>query len=372
MVGTIAEPAALDRSGWSAGLQVERELAPGAIGAPATGQRLVITWEELAPARPPRFAAGDRVLLALVPLPDGSLWRQRFPRRDALAVGGDGHAFLRAPDEATIEGVTRWRTLSALERDGTPGAAALAGLVARGGAPLAEAAVARLAEIPGLATRLDETAVADLTAALTVPGRPDAVRLALLGITGAQRIDALRPAVVARTTGGPPLAAAAWEALADLDGGLPEETLRRLLASDDPEVRAVAARRAAGTPLEARAAELARRDPAPIVRAAAVGALVGTRQPKGIELAFDALSDSAPEVRGAAAQGLGAIGPEVVPRLLALAQGTSGPTAAGAITALSYAGAEGRDALHEIGESHPDPATRQLARLFSGEEIHQH
>jgi len=312
------------------------------------------------------------VLVALVPLPGWSLWRQRFPRRDALAVAGDGHAFLRAPDPATTEALARWRSLPPAERDAAPGAGALAGLIARGAPTLAEAAVARLAEIPGLATQLDESALKDLSAALADPARPDAVRLAVLRLAGAQRIAALRPAVAARTDGGPPLAAAAWTALADLDGGLPEATLRRLLASDDAEVRAVAAGRSAGTTLEARAGELARRDPAAVVRAAAVRSLVATRRPAHIELAFEALSDAAPEVRTEAAQGLGALGSEVVPRLRAMADASSGRDAAGALTALAYAGPEGRAALREIARTHPDPGTRQAARLFAGEPLREH
>lgn len=158
----------------------------------------------------------------------------------------------------------------------------------------------------------------------------------------------------------------------ELDGGLPAPTLRRLLASDDPELRAVAASRAAGTPLAARAAALARRDPAPVVREAAVRALVATRDPPYVDLAFEALSDPALGVRGAAAQGLGAIGSALVPRLRALAEASSGREAAGAITALAYAGAEGREALHAIARSHPDAATRQLARLFAGEPLRAH
>src|SRR5690606_15489150 len=150
------------------------------------------------------------------------------------AVAEQGQAFLREPDPATIEALARWRALAAGERDGPAGADALAELVARAAAPLAEAATAELAALPGLPTRLGDGGVQALADALADGARGEPVRLALLRLAGAQRIAALRPAVAARTEEGPPLAAAAWEALAALDGGLPEATLRRLLASPDP------------------------------------------------------------------------------------------------------------------------------------------
>lgn len=374
LAGSIEAPAALDRSGWAAWLRVERELpAPAARGTDApAGERVRIAWEELVPGRPPRFRDGERVLVALEPLPGWSLWRQRLPRRDALAVAERGQAFLRDPDPATIETLARWRALAAEERDGPAGAGALAELVARAATPLAEAAVAELATLPGLATRLGDDGVRALAAALADPGRGEPVRLALLRLAGAQRIAALHPAVAARTEEGPPLAAAAWEALAALDGGLPEATLRRLLTSPDPGVRAVAAARAPGSALEPQAARLARRDPAPEVRAAAVAALAGTRRPEHVELAFEALGDPAPEVRGRAAQALGALGDGVVPRLREIAEGGAGPRTASALAALAFTGPEGRAALRAIARSHPDAATRQLARLYAGEKLDGH
>ena len=67
----------------------------------ARGDAVVIAWEELASSRPPRFANGDRVLLALEPLAAGSLWRKRFGDPKALlaarGVAQRGAAFLRSP-----------------------------------------------------------------------------------------------------------------------------------------------------------------------------------------------------------------------------------------------------------------------------------
>src|SRR5690606_38189842 len=168
LAGTIEAPAALDRSGWAAWLRVDRELPAAEARGPATaaGERVRIAWEELVPSRPPRFRDGERVLVALEPLPGWSLWRQRLPRRDALAVAEQGQAFLREPNPATIEALARWRALAAGERDGPAGADALAELVARAAAPLAEAATAELAALPGLPTRLGDGGVQALADAL--------------------------------------------------------------------------------------------------------------------------------------------------------------------------------------------------------------
>src|SRR5688572_13685603 len=79
LVGTIEGRSALGERAWRALVRVESVL----VGEPAPGP-VPVAWEELASGRPPRFADGDRVLLALEPLPTGSLWRQRIPDPKAL------------------------------------------------------------------------------------------------------------------------------------------------------------------------------------------------------------------------------------------------------------------------------------------------
>lgn len=378
-LGTIEEPGAIDRSGWAAWLRVERELAapaPTAVGAsgaaPAVTERVRIGWEEVAPDRPPRFAAGERVLVALEPLPGWSLWRQRFPKHDALAVAADGQAFLRGPTRISVDWIARWRALLPADREAAPGTAVLAGLIAGAEPPLAEAALARLGEIPGLAERLDAPATAALSAAITDTQRPPELRLGVIALVGAGRIEALRPALPPLAEAGPPWAAAAWQALAELDGGLPVEVLRGLLDRSDPGVRAVAVAHGRGTPLAARVARLAREDAAPEVRAAAVRALVVAPDPETLELGFALLADPAAEVRAAAARAVGAYGADVVPRLRAMAEASTGQAASGPMGALSFAGPAGSEALIALSRTHPDPSTRQLARLFAGLELREH
>lgn len=371
LLGTIEGPRALDATGWTAVLRVERDLdAPGPV---ADGTRQRIAWEELAPGRAARFRAEERVLVALEPLPAASLWRRRFPEGDARAVAAAGAAFLRAPDAETTGGLAAWRALPAAEREDTAGARALAALVARAAPPIALAAVQRLAELPGLASRLDADATALLATALGDASRPLTLRVALVDLAGARGLATLRPALDPLAQAGAPLAGPAWDAIARLDGTLPEPTLRALLDESDPAVRTVAVRVAADTALAPRAADLARRDPAAEVRAAAVAALLAPgRDDAHLELGFAALSDPAPAVRAAAAVAVGARGAAVVPRLRALAEERRGAQASGALTALGYAGSEGQAALRALAHEHPDPATRQLARLIAGLPLQEH
>ena len=150
----IDSVAKIDRHGWRATLAVERDLlATAASDAPVT-EVLAIGWEELAEGRPPRFSDGDRVLVALDPLPGQTLWRNRFPKRDGFAVAERGTAFLRDPDAATLDGLARYLGVAAAEREESPGVEALAALVQTAAAPVAEGAVGRLESVPGLGTQV--------------------------------------------------------------------------------------------------------------------------------------------------------------------------------------------------------------------------
>lgn len=97
VVGVTRNLRELDAKGYAAELVVEQPLGAGL----AAGSVLSIAWEELASARPPRFASGDRVLVCLGPLPGSTLWLHRFPdpeqRREVLVVANLGGAFLRNP-----------------------------------------------------------------------------------------------------------------------------------------------------------------------------------------------------------------------------------------------------------------------------------
>lgn len=366
VAGRIDAAAQIDRHGWRATLAVERDLLAPATGAATAAESLAIGWEELAEGRPPRFAAGDRVLVALEPLPGQSLWRKRFPKRDGFAVAERGTAFLRDPDAATLDTLARLLRVAPAEREESPGVEALAEIVRSASAPVAEGAVARLESVAGLGGKLREPAALALGAALGSEARPDSLRRALLRLAAARRLDGLRAPIADLAARPGPLAGDAWAALATLDGGLPVDTVKRLLDNGDPAVRAVAVRHAAGTSEQPRALVAARSDPSPAVRAAALEASIATGAPEALEVGCAALDDPDPNVRLAAGEALGARGAEVVPRLREVALARSGSRAAGPLGALAFAGPEGQAALLELSHTHPNAETRGLARLLLG------
>jgi hypothetical protein len=363
VVGRVEAPTRIDQHGFSARLRVEREIG---AAPPAPQETVRIAWEELAPERPVRLPDGARVVVALEPLPGLSLWRHRFPQRDALAVAASGEAFLRAPDDATIAALTRWAQVAPEDRNRPPGIGALAVLAADAMAPLGGAAVARLGTIPGLAGGLDADATATLARAIGDEGRSTEVRIHLLSLAGSRRIAALRPAAATATAAGPPLAGAAWQAVAEIDGGLPPDVLRERLRDRDAGVRAVAVVWAVGTPEEERARHLAAADPVAEVRAAAVRALIEKRGRDALEIGYDALFDAAPTVKSEAAQQVARFGAEVVPHLRELALARTGQAASGPLASLALSGPEGRAALEAIAHEHSDEETRGAALLMLG------
>jgi len=366
-VGTVRGPERVDLHGRAAWLEVETVLS----GTSAPGARVRFAWEELAQARPDRFVEGDRILVALGPLPSGSLWRQRFPVTPgaapvrALAAGGD--AFLRAPTAATLDPLGRYLALAPDTRRGPEGAHALAELVSGADPVVAIAALDRLATIPNVAAALGEPGVGSLRTALEDASRPLAVRSSVATFAGEQHVEALRPALAALAASGGELAPDALAALVALDGGLAADRAEALLASADPRIRAVAARGLAGPKADPRLAALLRTDPSPDVRAAAVTTLLSRGGPAAVDDAAPGLFDPDPVVKTATAQGLGRLGERAVPTLQQLTMSRGPEESRGPLAALSLAGPAGTSALQEIAETHPDPKVRTLARFALGE-----
>jgi hypothetical protein len=363
VVGTSSQIRRIDVHGFDASLAVERSLA----GSLAPGANARIAWEELAQARPPRFAEGERILVALEPLPGSSLWRERFPKRDALAVADRGAAFVRDPDGPGLERLASWLALPPEARKDTAGVAALAALVADAGSALAGSALRRLDDIPGLATRLDSSAAAALARALADPSRPQETRAALLGLAGRRGLAVLRPAVDARAQPGDGLEAPALDALAALDGGaFAAERVTALLARPEGAIRAVGVRRSADALSADQLAELVRSDPAAEVREAALTRVLERDGLAALPAATPALFDSEPRVRGEAARRIAELGEGAIPTLERLANESHGNAALGPLAALSLAGPEGTRVLRAIAAGHPDESVRRLALLALG------
>ena len=365
VVGTIEGSRALDARGWRATVVVESAL----VGPAEPGQRVVVAWEELATSRPPRFANGDRVLLALEPLVAGSLWRKRFedPREIATAygVGQSGVAFLRMPASGSVSILQHYLLLPADLRGGPAGQRHLVALAADAQRPLALSAARRLAALTSGATLGGEAAQLVLRALARAESDAELATSLLIWIERRQPIAPALDAALAVPTGAP---ATFVRARGLLGEGLPGERERALLASPSAAVRAAAAS-VAGPARVTRLADLLRRDPAPEVRLAALRRLARLEGPAALESLLDAFDDADPAVRNEAALHAAAFGPEVVPRLQDVA-GWPWPASRSAVAALQLSNNEAaRAVLTKLADEHPDERVRTLAQIALGRSI---
>lgn len=375
VVVEVIETQQLDTHGYAGRLSVESAL----VGEISPGAELRVAWEELAPSRAPRFARGDRVLVALERLPGASIWLARIPdaelRSQTLAPALRGDAFLRDPAPGSIDVLSHYVKLSRAARGGATGAGHLAALAARAQLPLALSAVERLGRIEALDAAVAGAGAELLVEALLRPDGTPALAEALLALIAAHELASLRPALDARREAAelpPPRVLAA---LAVLDGGLePGEASRLLRAEASIEQRRVAARWVRGPEAAALLARVARDDPDPGVRSRAVARLVELEGPEAAEQAAVGLYDPEPAVRASAAQSLGSLGAAAVPELRVVVEFGSPEAARAAVTGLVLTGSPaGNEALVEIAASHPDPGVRKLARFALGEGLgHAH
>lgn len=364
VVGTITALRQLDAQGWAASIAVERAL----VGGVKPPLHLRIAWEELAPSRAVRFANGARVLLALEALPNGSLWTQRFPKRDALVVANRGEAFSRETGDASISALASYLALPQTERVDAGGAAALAELARRADSQLALEALARLGALPALATKLGEPGRAALAALLADATRGDELRAAALGVAGRRKLLALAPEARKLAAAGSALAPFAIEALGAM-GALSREDVQHLAASRDSATRAAVLRGAPGALEAGRLAALAKTDAAGAVRAAALEALVAREGARAADAAVEALFDADADVQAAALRALPAFPAAAAPLLRARVFGARANDTAAikpALAGLSQLGRPGHAVLSEIEQSHPNEELQRLARFLLG------
>ena len=370
VVARVGDVERLDLHGWRASVVVERALT----GPRAAESPLAVGWEELGGERPARFTSGGLVVFALEPLPPGSLWTQRFPKRDGRAIAARGEAFLRDPDPATLEPLARWLALAPPDRDSPAGVAALAALAAAGDPVVAASAVARLERVPDLPERAAGAATESLSALVRDAARPESLRRAALELVSARGLRTLEPTLETLAAAPSSLQGAAVDALAQLRGGLAPERTAELLAASDPALRAAAVRRG---DLETGALRgLLARDSADEVRAAAADALAARADPASADDFVSALGDPASSVRLAALRGIGEIGPDALPALQRevweanpRARGDAVPTA---VLALGLIGPAGASELKRIAHEHPSERVRRLAELALGKLPDEH
>ncbi len=374
VVAVVAEPRRIDAHGHSALLRVETALA----GPPPAGATLWIGWEELAASRAPRFSEGERILVALEPLPEASIWATRFPdprqRAQIFGVAMRGEAFLRAPASSSVDLVQHYLRLAQGERRGATGVALLALLAARSEPPLALGAVELLTRRTELAEQLDAGAASLLVVALLRKDGGDELTAQMLELVARQRPPALRPPLeelAARAELAPPVV---FAALAALDPEIDSDRTKRLLAATEPAYRVVAARSASGPDAPELLVRLTRGDPSAEVRAVAVERLVAIRGEAALDPALATLYDAEPSVRGSAARALGSLGARAVPGLRGVVDSGDPDAARAALVALHLTGTpEAKLALEEIAGSHRDEGIRALAEIALGREVgHTH
>jgi hypothetical protein len=370
--GIVEGRAALDETAWRARFAVETAVS----GAVEPGKRVTIAWEELASSRPPRFANGDRVLLALEPLAGGSLWRQRFGGDLAALVAArgipqQGTAFLRAPSLGSLSVLQHYLRLPPAERAGPAGQRHLLALAADAERALALSAAGRLAGLPAGETVGAETAELVLRALARADAEPQladglalwAERQQPLGLVPA--LDA----ALARPGGAPGSVVRARGVLGE---GLVPEVEDAMLTSRHASQRAAAVA-VAGPAQAGRLSDMLRSDPDPAVRAAAVRRLARLEGAASLDALLEAFDDADAEVRNQAALHAAAFGPEAVPRMRASAD-WPWPAPQTLVLALRVGNtAESRAALVELADAHPDERVRALAGLALGRDLgHRH
>jgi hypothetical protein len=363
VAGVVTASRRVDARTWAATLRVQRTL----VGTPRGTQPIV--WQQPASREAPRFAADDRVLVALAELPSSSSWQSREGVEGAMLVAAGGQAFVREPSAAALDAATAYLGLAAAERMGPAGLKHLVELIAAGPSVLARAALRRLREAAAPPT---PAAVERLAAVAADAGQPRDLRAAIVAYFGEHRVAGARPWLAAMARPGSDLEAEALDAIAVLDGGLDDETAERLLRASEPALRAVGARHAPAALVQRWLPELARGDADAGVRAAAVTALAGSGTVWGLDAAVAALADPAPEVRGAAAVAVARVGARALPHLQdEIRRDTA--AAPGAIATLSLMGETGRRPLEEVARRHRSETLRRLAALALGKvDDHHH
>lgn len=372
VVGRIEERTRLDRHGYAAWLVVERVLAGDCGGAP----RLRLGWEELARARPPRFDDGNRIAVALEPIPGQSLWRTRFAddlqRGPVFTPAAGGNAWWANPSPETVEQLGSWLA-STRATDPDAQLAALAQLAKVASEPLGAGAVERLAQLAGGGDALPAGAAATLAAIVTDPSRPRGLRLQIIAAAGRGKWSGLRPAVAGATEPGSDSIAAALAALAGMDGGLPQDRVAQLVQDGDPAVRVVGVANAVAPEILDTLPALVRSDPAAPVRAAAAATLVRRRGLVAFDAVRPAFADPAPEVAVALAEAFAGLGESAVAPLENVFVTGSFAEARGATLALHGLGGPGRDCLARLARDASDERRRHLAEIAVGKlETHAH
>lgn len=340
--------------------------------APA-GPLRVVEMRDL-PSVPAALTEGTFVLALVEPLRTNSYLAEVLPPGEyrQLAAGRVGR--LVAADQTELDEIVRVaeRIVAASrepEPDPTARAAAARALVfdeiAARNAALVQDGAAGLATLAVLEDSLTAEERGRIEAALARTDLPAPVRAALVRAVGAAGLTALVPALRALPSPEPAVLEAAFQALAKLGAPPTAADLAQYAASDDPAVRAAAAKALAAAPGEEgirRAGELARSDPDASVRRAAVEALGEARRPEALPVLEGVFREAPSGLQQVAGRGIFQVGGPAAAETLARLAFEAPPGGQRLAVVLLMALQGGRDdaLVQRIGKTHPDADLRRL------------
>jgi hypothetical protein len=338
----------------------------------AGGELTVIERRDLSSV-PDLMTSGATVLLFAVPATRTSSASAAIPAgRHFEPVGGRAGVVSGHPDDVDEATAIVQRLADASAKpaaDATERAAARRTLVfdelrARLPRVVADGALSMGAR-PRLATPLTPDERGRIEAALARTDLPSWVRVDVVQAIAAAKLTTLAPAL--RTIPKPDgaLIAAAWTALRALGVPPSADDLAQAFESDDPSVRAAAARELgkSGAPdAAAHLGKLALADPDEPVRVAATEALGNPRLPEAMPQLEKIFITGDWTLRQAAGRGINAIGGRPAQEAFGrLAFAEQNPSKKYAVTLLMLTGIDKNDPLMvKIAASHPDPDVREL------------
>lgn len=238
---------------------------------------------------------------------------------------------------------------------------------------LVEDATPGLAGLDG-ATELSAEELETIRKTLGRSDLNERIRVGLIEAVGAAGLRQAIP-VLQAIESPPPLAEAAWKALAQLGAPVPEERLEARIADRDPSVRAAAVReklRRDGAAAVSQVAPVAIQDPDPTVRRAAVDALGQLGTPEALPPLERVFADSSGDLLQASARAILGIGGrpaiDAFGRLAYVGTPTSQRYAI--VLLMTIDDPHKTEVLDRIKENPPDEQIREL--LEHGLPVHDH
>jgi len=335
------------------------------------------------PSVPPLFSTGDEVLAFLGPAPTSSYLRAHVPAGTYWQATGATDGVIAAADVASVEQAaalvgrvaeaSRKPETDPAQRRAVERALVFDALVARH-ARVVEDGIAGLGVLKPLLPLSDQER-AVLAGAIARDDLPARVRARLFAAVASAGVADMVPALRAVRSRDASVDAAAWQALRALGAPPDTDEIAARLASDDPGVRAAAARELLARDLPGeldRAGALALSDPDEKVRIAVIDALGASRDATVLVVLEKAYVVPETPVAQAAGRAIFAVGGRSAAESFARLAFTAPPaTQRHAVTMLRATGVADDDPLLvRIRNEHPEAEVREVAS--HGLPMHEH